>query len=58
MQEQRKDLTKQEALGVDISAARYFGMSKQDLVLFNTILQHFIQRITEKQTTEGGGHNS
>lgn len=58
MQNKSNCLTRNEALEIGLSAARYIGMPSGELELFRAVLDHFIQRHMEQQAKEGGVQDS
>ncbi len=58
MRENCECLTKNEALEIGLSAAKYIGMPSEKLKLFNVVLDLFIQRHMEQRAVKGGVQDS
>lgn len=58
MQEKCECLTKNEALEIGLSAAKYIGMPSEELELFNTVLSRLIQHHIKQRAKKGGVQNS
>ncbi|MCM1233578.1 MAG: hypothetical protein NC489_25970 [Ruminococcus flavefaciens] len=58
MYDRTKYLTGTEAYDLGMAAAKYIGISRQDLQLLSPVLLHMIQSHIEKEKAKGGGRDS